>query len=95
MCAFGFDHESDLSRTSEQTTMFTCTGLHVTNPVIASRCINMRTASKSVCSVLVCSSVARLYPVGEIQSTLVQEAVYTLYFPPADRVVIVAVSVTP
>lgn len=48
---FGFDHGSDLSRTSEQTSMFTCAGLHETNPVFASR-INMRTASKSVCSVL-------------------------------------------
>lgn len=52
VCAFVVDHESDLSRISEQTSMFTCAGLHVTNPVTASRCSNMRTASKSVCSVL-------------------------------------------
>lgn len=51
MCAFGFDHECELSRASKQT-MFSCTLLHGTNPVIAPR-INMRTAlSKSDCSIL-------------------------------------------
>lgn len=51
MQVFGFDHKSELGRTSEQT-MFSCIILHVTNPVIASR-INMRTAfSKSDCSIV-------------------------------------------
>lgn len=51
MQVFGFDHKSELGRTSEQT-MFSCIVLHVTNPVIASR-INVRTAlSKSDCSIV-------------------------------------------